>query len=196
MPTPPGGPSSAGRAPTSWAGSVFSSAIPFRISLVGSVLPPEGDGQGVGIVLGLVIGCLEVPMNYARRCGSGGAVDRDADAGGGRVGAVRLQHGGRGRSGRLRGRQHGHHRSDADQTCATLTAPARPGGVAVAGTDPAPPITHLAPRVSNLYPSLRLGHRAPVAQLDRALPSEGRGREFESRRVRQFFQRVMTPFPV
>ncbi len=28
--------------------------------------------------------------------------------------------------------------------------------------------------------------RAPVAQLDRALPSEGRGREFESRRVRQF----------
>src|SRR3984893_16144746 len=29
--------------------------------------------------------------------------------------------------------------------------------------------------------------RAPVAQLDRALPSEGRGREFESRRVRQVF---------
>ena len=28
---------------------------------------------------------------------------------------------------------------------------------------------------------------APVAQLDRALPSEGRGREFESRRVRQCF---------
>src|SRR5262249_59073969 len=28
-------------------------------------------------------------------------------------------------------------------------------------------------------------HRGPVAQLDRALPSEGRGREFESRRVRQ-----------
>ncbi len=28
---------------------------------------------------------------------------------------------------------------------------------------------------------------APVAQLDRALPSEGRGREFESRRVRHFF---------
>src|SRR5438477_10274048 len=27
----------------------------------------------------------------------------------------------------------------------------------------------------------------PVAQLDRALPSEGRGREFESRRVRQLF---------
>src|SRR6516162_3267901 len=33
--------------------------------------------------------------------------------------------------------------------------------------------------------------RAPVAQLDRALPSEGRGREFESRRVRQSFQRLM-----
>ena len=30
--------------------------------------------------------------------------------------------------------------------------------------------------------------KAPVAQLDRALPSEGRGREFESRRVRQLNQ--------
>ena len=30
---------------------------------------------------------------------------------------------------------------------------------------------------------------APVAQLDRALPSEGRGREFESRRVRQISKR-------
>jgi hypothetical protein len=29
-------------------------------------------------------------------------------------------------------------------------------------------------------------HDAPVAQLDRALPSEGKGREFESRRVRHF----------
>src|SRR5215813_13750670 len=29
---------------------------------------------------------------------------------------------------------------------------------------------------------------APVAQLDRALPSEGRGREFESRRVRHGFR--------
>jgi hypothetical protein len=29
---------------------------------------------------------------------------------------------------------------------------------------------------------------APVAQLDRALPSEGRGREFESRRARQHFK--------
>src|SRR5437764_15277069 len=33
---------------------------------------------------------------------------------------------------------------------------------------------------------------APVAQLDRALPSEGRGREFESRRVRQCFQVLTT----
>ena len=31
---------------------------------------------------------------------------------------------------------------------------------------------------------------APVAQLDRALPSEGRGREFESRRVRQYFNEL------
>jgi hypothetical protein len=39
-----------------------------------------------------------------------------------------------------------------------------------------------------LYPMFPLVVRerkpAPVAQLDRALPSEGRGREFESRRVR------------
>ena len=34
-------------------------------------------------------------------------------------------------------------------------------------------------------PELSCGHRGPVAQLDRALPSEGRGHEFESRRVRQ-----------
>src|SRR5262249_37163984 len=32
---------------------------------------------------------------------------------------------------------------------------------------------------------------APVAQLDRALPSEGRGREFESRRARQRLQRLI-----
>ena len=29
---------------------------------------------------------------------------------------------------------------------------------------------------------------APVAQMDRVLPSEGRGREFESRQARQFNQ--------
>jgi hypothetical protein len=34
---------------------------------------------------------------------------------------------------------------------------------------------------------LRPTSQAPVAQLDRALPSEGKGREFESRRVRQSF---------
>jgi hypothetical protein len=33
--------------------------------------------------------------------------------------------------------------------------------------------------------------KAPVAQLDRALPSEGRGHRFESCRVRQRFQIVM-----
>src|SRR5579883_2576216 len=36
---------------------------------------------------------------------------------------------------------------------------------------------------------------APVAQLDRALPSEGRGREFESRRVRHFGTKLGTPNP-
>jgi hypothetical protein len=38
--------------------------------------------------------------------------------------------------------------------------------------------------------------QAPVAQLDRALPSEGRGREFESRRVRQFNQRHRARYSV
>src|SRR5207302_7829 len=33
-------------------------------------------------------------------------------------------------------------------------------------------------------PSAMVRRAGPVAQLDRALPSEGRGREFESRRVR------------
>jgi hypothetical protein len=35
--------------------------------------------------------------------------------------------------------------------------------------------------------------RAPVAQLDRALPSEGRGRGFESRRVRQSAAEMAAP---
>ena len=35
----------------------------------------------------------------------------------------------------------------------------------------------------------------PVAQLDRALPSEGRGRRFESFRVRQYFQYLKQCFP-
>jgi hypothetical protein len=35
--------------------------------------------------------------------------------------------------------------------------------------------------------------RAPVAQLDRALPSEGRGQRFESSRVRQSFQWLKAP---
>src|SRR5882757_8217868 len=44
----------------------------------------------------------------------------------------------------------------------------------------------LACRSECLYPASLVVRtaRAPVAQLDRALPSEGRGREFESRRVR------------
>jgi hypothetical protein len=33
----------------------------------------------------------------------------------------------------------------------------------------------------------KIVHDAPVAQLDRVLPSEGRGRGFESRRARQNF---------
>jgi hypothetical protein len=37
-------------------------------------------------------------------------------------------------------------------------------------------------------PSPRMGCAGPVAQLDRASPSEGEGRTFESCRVRQFFQ--------
>ena len=38
--------------------------------------------------------------------------------------------------------------------------------------------------------------RGPVAQLDRALPSEGRGRTFESCRVRQLFQLFIRGAPV
>ncbi len=34
---------------------------------------------------------------------------------------------------------------------------------------------------------------APVAQLDRALPSEGRGQRFESSRVRHFLQVLSSP---
>src|SRR5262249_46997799 len=37
--------------------------------------------------------------------------------------------------------------------------------------------------------------RAPVAQLDRALPSEGRGREFESRRARHWISRLAEWIP-
>jgi hypothetical protein len=36
--------------------------------------------------------------------------------------------------------------------------------------------------------SAKGGVHAPVAQLDRALPSEGKGHTFESCRVRQYFQ--------
>src|SRR6056297_2693769 len=36
--------------------------------------------------------------------------------------------------------------------------------------------------------------KAPVAQLDRALPSEGRGRRFESCRARQFSCFISTPY--
>ena len=53
----------------------------------------------------------------------------------------------------------------------------------------------LAPAAWRLYLTCP-GHTrlctAPVAQLDRALPSEGRGREFESRRVRHRFYNVAT----
>ena len=48
----------------------------------------------------------------------------------------------------------------------------------------------LAAAVLSLYGRDRAtGTRAPVAQLDRVLPSEGRGQRFESSRVRQFFSR-------
>ncbi len=43
----------------------------------------------------------------------------------------------------------------------------------------------LAGRSVERHPAIKYRRpNAPVAQLDRALPSEGRGREFESRRVR------------
>ena len=42
-------------------------------------------------------------------------------------------------------------------------------------------------RLARLPPVARRAFSAPVAQLDRALPSEGRGHRFESCRVRQLF---------
>src|ERR1700730_13393491 len=45
-----------------------------------------------------------------------------------------------------------------------------------------------------LYPTMLRPCAAPVAQLDRALPSEGRGREFESRRVRHIFNKLESIF--
>jgi hypothetical protein len=66
------------------------------------------------------------------------------------------------------------------------------GSEAVQST-PADPLRSklLACRGACLYPASLVVQtaRAPVAQLDRALPSEGRGREFESRRVRQLLHR-------
>src|SRR2546426_2855079 len=44
-----------------------------------------------------------------------------------------------------------------------------------------------APALPRREPSANDLLSAPVAQLDRALPSEGRGREFESRRARHDF---------
>ena len=44
-------------------------------------------------------------------------------------------------------------------------------------------------RINNndhMAPAMTLQHYALVAQLDRALPSEGRGQRFESSRVRHF----------
>ena len=59
----------------------------------------------------------------------------------------------------------------------------------------APRPISLASPGHGLYPSPAAEKiRAPVAQLDRALPSEGRGREFESRRVRQQFRRLSPGF--
>ena len=51
-------------------------------------------------------------------------------------------------------------------------------------------VGHSAPALPQRARSANDVFAAPVAQLDRALPSEGRGREFESRRARQQIQRV------
>src|SRR6185437_12465495 len=56
---------------------------------------------------------------------------------------------------------------------------ARPAGLT-------PAASGLSPRSDSRY----LGRAGPVAQLDRASPSEGEGRTFESCRVRQSFQDV------
>jgi hypothetical protein len=51
----------------------------------------------------------------------------------------------------------------------------------------------VAERPSIRYQRFR---KAPVAQLDRALPSEGKGHTFESCRVRHFGSYLRTPVPV
>src|SRR5258707_15360941 len=58
-------------------------------------------------------------------------------------------------------------------------------------TEPGPPQTRPpfrpAEAVADARPIGYITRNAPVAQLDRALPSEGKGHTFESCRVRQFF---------
>ena len=69
-------------------------------------------------------------------------------------------------------------------------------GKPVAGGPSDPPCAPARQVVSQPVPGLPNRVPAPVAQLDRALPSEGRGREFESRRVRHLrpeFRRIPHP---
>ena len=54
------------------------------------------------------------------------------------------------------------------------------------GPQHAPPLVTLAEPVADARPIGYITGNAPVAQLDRALPSEGKGHTFESCRVRQF----------
>jgi hypothetical protein len=77
--------------------------------------------------------------------------------------------------------------SPPDRKRAAWLDPSHRGGRCLQ-TQPQPACISPPASVSNPSPRSSTPLRAPVAQLDRALPSEGRGREFESRRVRQHFR--------
>jgi endonuclease-3 len=66
------------------------------------------------------------------------------------------------------------------------------------GTGPCPRVRNSGEQVAGSADVALLSaiprHQAPVAQLDRALPSEGRGHRFDSCRVRQFFP-IVSPSP-
>jgi hypothetical protein len=83
--------------------------------------------------------------------------------------------------------------SPPDRKRAAWLDPSHRGGRCLQ-TQPQPACISPPASVSNPSPRSSTPLRAPVAQLDRALPSEGRGREFESRRVRQYYQRPGRPF--
>src|SRR5665213_2142756 len=73
----------------------------------------------------------------------------------------------------------------------TPPPPSAPGRPAADERLPSALVVGLPPPCVGRNETLTSRQRGPVAQLDRALPSEGRGRTFESYRVRQFFEIIL-----